>query len=132
MADLPVGPDGDAQQNPLLTVHLETRGNAVVVHAVGDVDLATTPLLSEHLSQAEALLAPPAPLVLDMSGVEFLASVGLSELVKYADLCVDRGSRLVVVAAQRAVLRSMQLTGLTEMITVVPSVEDALATEAST
>ena len=42
---------------------------------------------------------------------------------RYADL----GARLTVVAPHRAVLRSIELTGLTEIITVVPSVEEAVA-----
>lgn len=131
MADLTVEPDIDPSHNPLLRVHHEERDGVVIVRAVGDVDLATASLLSGHLSRGEERLTPPAPLVLDLTGVEFLASVGLSELIRHSALCADLGSRLVVVATQRAVLRSMQLTGLTETIAVVPSVDDALDFDAA-
>jgi anti-sigma B factor antagonist len=128
MTDLTVEPDSDSSHDPLLQVHLEVREGAAIVRAVGDVDLGTAPLLSEYLRRGEEQLTPPRPLVLDLSGVDFLASAGLSELIKHAKRCTDLGSRLLVVATQRVVLRTMDLTGLTEMITAVPSVEDALAT----
>jgi anti-sigma B factor antagonist len=129
VADLTVEPDTDSPHNPLLQVSLEAREGVVIVRAVGDIDLGTAPLLSQHLTQGEAQLTPPGPLVLDMTGVEFLASVGLSELIKHSKQCTDLGSRLIVVATQRAVLRSLNLTGLTETISVVASVEDALGAE---
>ena len=130
MAEVPGESDIDSPRNPLLRVHHEVHQDVVIVRAVGDIDLGTAPLLSDHLDQATAQLTPPAPLILDLSGVEFLASVGLSELLKHSQRCVDLGSSLVVVATHRAVLRTMQITGLTENITVVSSIDAALTIEA--
>jgi anti-anti-sigma factor len=64
--------------------------------------------------------------------VEFLASVGLSELIELAARCTKLGSRLIVVAAHSIVLRYMELTGLTANIPVAASVDDALATSTNT
>jgi anti-sigma B factor antagonist len=117
---------------PLLRVEQETRGDAVVVRADGDIDLATAPLLAEHLRTAASRLGPGGLLVLDMRGVEFLASPGLAEMIESSQRCAEHGARLVVVADQRAVLRAMELTGLTQIITVTSTVEDALGVQAGT
>ncbi|MEV6609766.1 STAS domain-containing protein [Kutzneria sp. NPDC051319] len=120
LAGLPPDP------NEALQMREEIVDGAVVVRAVGEVDMATRELLDLRLQAAESQVAPPAPVVLDLSGVVFLASMGLSLLVEHHERCAERGSRLIVVATDRAVLRPMQITGLTELLTVVPTVQAAL------
>jgi anti-sigma B factor antagonist len=119
------GPPPDPGQ--ALRVSSETVNGAVVIHAVGEIDMATRALLNLHLQDAEAKAKPPAPVVLDLTGVAFLASMGLSLLVEHHEQCARTGRRLVVVASERAVLRPIQITGLDELLTIVPTVPDALA-----
>jgi anti-sigma B factor antagonist len=109
-----------------LRVRQEIVGGAVVVRAVGELDMATRELLDLQLQVAESQVVPPAPIVLDLTGVVFLASMGLSLLVEHHEQCAEFGSRLVVVATGRAVLRPMQITGLDELLTIVATVEAAL------
>jgi anti-sigma B factor antagonist len=92
--------------------------------------MATRGLLDRQLKTAETKVAPPAPVVLDLTGVVFLASMGLSLMVEHHQQCAEFGSRLVVVAVDRAALRPMQLTGLYGLLTIAPTVEAAL-TDAS-
>jgi hypothetical protein len=68
-----------------LQVRQEIVGGAVMVHAVGDVDMATHELLDLQLQVAESQVMPPAPVVLDLTGVVFLVSIG--------GLPVHRGSQ---------------------------------------
>ncbi|MFC0437691.1 STAS domain-containing protein [Kutzneria buriramensis] len=68
------------------------------------------------------------PVVLDLTGVTFLASMGLSLLAEHHDQCAEFGSRLVVVATERVVLRPIQITGLDGLVTIVPTVQAALST----
>ena len=109
-----------------LRVSSEIVDGAIVIHAAGEIDMATRQLLDLQLQAAESHVVPPAPVVLDLTGVAFLASMGLSLLVEHHELCAQTGSRLVVVASERAVLRPMQITGLDELLTVVPTVQAAL------
>ena len=100
------------------------RGDALVLAAVGEVDHATAPRLQAAAEQAVA--THPALLVLDLSGVGFLASAGLTVLVGVHQL----GEPAVptrVVASGRATLRPIQLTGLDQKLNVFPSLEEALA-----
>ncbi len=99
------------------------RGDALVLAAVGEIDSATAPRLQAAAEQAVA--ARPALLVLDLTGVEFLASAGLTVLVGVQQLA-EPAVPTRVVASGRAALRPIQLTGLDEKLNVVPSVEDAL------
>jgi anti-anti-sigma factor len=112
----------------LLRVRSEKCGDAVVVHVVGELDLVTAPILDELLSEAQAD-GLDAPLVLDLTGVTFMASAGLTLLMKHDERCGAAGRALRVVANGRAVLRPIALTGLMTMVTVVSTLSDALDRE---
>ena len=116
------GQDSDADVPRLRVHHQEVRG-AVVVAVVGDFDMNTVPELEERLVVVQR---PDVPLVLDLTGVTFLDSSGLSALVR----CHQRGLagggfRLVV--AGRAVARPLSLTALDELLEIYPTVATALA-----
>jgi len=117
-------------ENPavLLRVRSEKRGDAVVIRVTGELDLLTAPILDELLSEAEAG-SVDAPLVLDLTGVTFMASAGLALLMKYDERCGVAGRALRVVANDRAVLRPIALTGLMTRVTVVSTLGDALDKE---
>jgi anti-sigma B factor antagonist len=120
MTDLPNQREGV----PLLRVERIVQDDAVIIRASGEIDLTTSPLLAEQLTREEGI--PSAPLVVDLTDVEFLASAGLGLLAEHSQRYAALGSRLIVVAGNRAVLRSIEITGLTEIITVVSSVEEAV------
>ena len=71
---------------------------AVVLHLRGEVDMATGPLLDEHLTRAVALVTPPAPLVVDLSLVQHLGSVGVALLATCHRRCQAAGIPLRIVA----------------------------------
>jgi anti-sigma B factor antagonist len=109
----------------LLRVRSEKCGDAVVVHVVGELDLVSAPVLDELLIEAEAG-SVAAPLVLDLTGVTFMASAGLALLMKHDERCGAAGRALRVVANGSAVLRPIALTGLRTVVTVMGTLADAL------
>ncbi|WP_158075668.1 STAS domain-containing protein [Actinokineospora bangkokensis] len=110
--------------SPLLTVHREQIGPTVVVHAVGDVDLATVGQLSEALS--EATLAPGVEgVVANLSGVGFLGSAGLSALV-VARNEAQKAALPFTVVAEGAARRALALTMLDSTLTVADRLEDVV------
>jgi anti-sigma B factor antagonist len=125
MADLSIQREGGPIVAPLLRVERLVEGGVVILRATGEIDLSTTPLLAERFDQEPVQV--DVPLVVDLTGVDFLASSGLGLLAERSQRYADLGARLTVVAPHRAVRRSIELTGLTEIITVVPSVEEAVA-----
>lgn len=73
---------------------------------------------------------PAAHLILDMSGLSYLDSAGVGALVS---LFVSRRSRdktLAVAALTKQGTAVLQVAGLTKLLPIFPTVEQALATQA--
>lgn len=105
----------------LLWVQRTVENHSVVVRAGGELDLLTAPRLSTQLDLAEAIVVPPAPVVLDLTGLTFLGSAGLSVLVAHAERCAALGSRLAVLSDDNAVVnRPLEMTGLDKLLAVNP------------
>ncbi len=96
---LPAGPPAPSlPEDGLLTVRQEIVDGAVVLHLRGEIDMATGPLLDEHLTRAVAAAAPPAPLVVNLAQVQHLGSVGVALLTACHQRCQAAGIPLRVVA----------------------------------
>ncbi|OLR92774.1 hypothetical protein BJP25_21825 [Actinokineospora bangkokensis] len=103
---------------------------AVLVAVSGEVDLSSAGQLTVHL--AEAVATPDVlAVVLDLTGVRFLAASGLTALVRTLEAAEAAAVELHLVADQRAVLRPLQVTGLRERFCVHPDADAALARYAS-
>jgi anti-sigma B factor antagonist len=94
----------------------------VVLSVLGEIDLVTVPGLEAAI--AEHVAAAPC-LVLDLSGVSFFGSLGVAALMRATTLAEERGTRLLVVVADR-VRRTMEVTRTDDLFTVYGSVEEAL------
>jgi anti-sigma B factor antagonist len=102
------------------TLDVQTRpvvGDTAHVTVTGEIDLA-------NVGQFRGALAPLAEdpavrlLVCDLSSVSFLACCGLTVLLDVRQELAERRAQLRLVAASSAVLRPIQLTGLTELLPV--------------
>jgi anti-anti-sigma factor len=103
----------------LLWMERTVEGHSVVVRAGGELDMLTAPRLSDQLDVAEAIVVPPAPVVVDLTGLTFLSSAGLSVLLAHHRRCAELGSRLEIVPGGSVVTRPLEATGLNEVLTVV-------------
>lgn len=104
----------------------ERAGDGVIVRAVGEIDLLTVPQLTEELAAAEKELPSTGPLVLDLTEVTFLASVGLSVLVGCHERCKQSGVELRIVTGNRTITRTIHITGLTDTLPIFATLADAL------
>jgi anti-sigma B factor antagonist len=115
-ANLPDGTSADDAFD-LLTVSTRTCADgAVVVSAAGEVDAFTTPDLRSELEAG--LRSRPPGLVIDLSGVRFLSSAGLTLLVDVRTSAHAAGVPIVLVARTRAVTGALAVTGLSDLFTV--------------
>jgi anti-anti-sigma factor len=111
-------------QDLLRVTPLHSDG-AIVLAAAGEVDLLSAPVLSEAITTA--LADAPALLVVDLTEVSFLASIGITALLEARRTAGDR-TRVRVVAPEHGVVsRTLQLTGLHETLAVTTTRDDALA-----
>jgi anti-sigma B factor antagonist len=92
----------------------------------GEVDVTTTPRVRAQLI---SLLSEGRPqLVVDMEGVRFLDSSGLSALVAGLKLARSRSGELRLVCEhQRSVRKVLEVTGLERVLERFDSVEAAVA-----
>ena len=81
-----------------------------VVLVCGELDVATAPLLNEHLL---GLIGAGHHVVLDLASVEFMDSSGLEVLVTCYSRAELFGSGLVLRRPSYRVRRLLELTGLT-------------------
>lgn len=107
------------------TATVDHRPDAVVVTVTGEVDAATAPELRHVLD--DVLADRPAVVVVDLRGVSLLASAGLAALIAAHDQAV-LDTRLRIVATDTTpAMRSVQLTGLGDLLVVHPTLDQALA-----
>ncbi|MFO7698835.1 MAG: STAS domain-containing protein [Anaerolineae bacterium] len=106
----------------LTTRHLK---RCDVVAATGRVDAYTSPKLAEAL--AAILHAGRYRIVFDMSGVEYISSVGLRALIDAYKACkrYQRG-RIVLASPRPFVRQTLALTGFCTFLNVYDTVVEAV------
>ena len=110
----------------LLEVSQSTVDGVRVVRAVGEVDVATAPMLHEGL---EAVVTSAQRVVVDLTGVTFLDSTGLGVLIASNRQLAGRdgGGSMRLVVSHPLVLRVFEVTGLNSVFRICPTLEEALA-----
>jgi anti-anti-sigma factor len=99
----------------------EVQGS-VVITVCGDLDMLTAPALAGAI-EAAARHAPPA-IVVDLSGVDFLASAGMSVLVSaHENLTPAVG--FGVVASGPATSRPLEVLGIDALIALYRTLDEA-------
>jgi anti-sigma B factor antagonist len=102
----------------------QPKPHTAVLRLHGDLDMRTARLLRDELSPR--LEQQGHTVVVDLTGLEFLGSAGLSELVGSNEAATDRGVTLLLVATSRTVLRPLEITGLGSLFRTFPSTAAAL------
>ena len=93
-----------------------------VVAVSGEIDLFTAPEFKRHVQRA--LDGDGGRLVVDLSGTTFIDSSSLGVLIGAHRRLAEHYKPLVVVAADRAVVKTLRITGLDALFTVVASLDD--------
>jgi len=96
-----------------------------VVAVRGEIDLSSAPeLRSSLLKQASE---GRTMLVIDLSGVTFIDSTGLSVLLSGMKRLREAGGDLLLVIADPQILRVFEITGLTGLFRILPDLAAARA-----
>jgi anti-sigma B factor antagonist len=101
-----------------VTVVPSSDGASVTVAPTGDIDSVSAPALRSAL--LSALRPPCARVTVDLDGVTFLNSAGLTVLAEAHHLAQDDGIALGLRGGGRAVLRVLHITGLGDLLGVAP------------
>ena len=95
-----------------------------VVSVAGVVDMLTAPDLEKAITEAGK--SSPNAVVVDMSDVEFLASAGMGVLIAAQDELAP-AIKLAVVADGPATSRPLKLVGVTDVVDLYATLDEALA-----
>ncbi len=100
----------------------ESVGRSIVVTLSGEIDVAAAPTVRERLEQAAS---GDGTLIVDLTGVSFIDSTALGVLIGIHKQRVgaDAGMRLVV--SEPRILKVFEITGLTDLFDIVPSLAEA-------
>lgn len=108
--------------------HVSTieRDHWSIVAVVGELDLSTVPAARSEVTAAVSRRTPPF-VVLDVTGLEFIDSVGLGVVVGALKRVNGAGGELRVAAKEGRVLRAFVLTGLDRLVRMGATVDEVLA-----
>jgi anti-sigma B factor antagonist len=109
---------------PQLEVGRSEQDGVQVVTLSGELDLASVGEMEAALSAATAAERPQV--CLDLSDLQFIDSTGLATLIRTHLSVTEAAGALAVVCTPGAVLRTVQTTGLLEMLTVKGTRAEAL------
>jgi anti-anti-sigma factor len=104
-------------------VETEQRDDGVRVAISGDLDVASAPTVEERLVELEQPGGLP-DLVLDLRGLSFIDSTGLSLLINTDSRVRKAGRHVTIVSGRGAPRRLLETTGLTRRLDVVEEWED--------
>ncbi|WP_233148049.1 MULTISPECIES: STAS domain-containing protein [unclassified Mycobacterium] len=106
-----------------ITTLVADHDGVSVVSVSGEIDLVTAPALEQAITAVVA--DGPSALVIDLSAVEFLGSVGLKILAATYEK-LGKSTEFGVVARGPATRRPIHLTGLDKTFPLYPTLDDAL------
>jgi len=110
--------------HPVLAISDELVGEIRVVSCVGEIDLATVPGLRDRVAGLQ--VDGPSRLVIDLTGVTFIDSLGLGALIGFHKRARVLQGSLVVVPSPAA-SRVLAATALDRVFEIRATVDDALA-----
>lgn len=90
---------------------------AVRLLPYGDLDIGTAPVLDEHLQQA--LQSGTKQIVIDLRGLDFMDSTGLTLITRYNNESRRDSFDLALIAGNPRVQRLFDLTGLGDYFTFI-------------
>jgi anti-anti-sigma factor len=116
-----MGPD---RHRPQLELEFAEHDGVQVVELAGELDLGSVDELEAALSGAAAGARPRV--CLDMSRLAFIDSTGLAAVIRAHLAVVEAGGGFAIVVAPGAVRRTLETTGLMDLLSVVDDRDEAL------
>jgi anti-sigma B factor antagonist len=107
-----------------MQIDVRDEGEVTLVRLAGDLDAAGVPALTEHLDRLWS--EGRRRFVLDLEGVPFIDSGGLSALVRLFKRVRGQAGGLGLASLQPAVRRVFELTRLDRAFDVYPDVAEAV------
>jgi anti-anti-sigma factor len=108
-------------------IETDEGDDGTAIKLAGELDSATAATVLEHFDRLSA--SGRAPLVLDLAALEFIDSAGLRSIIMIEQLASRRGVALSVVPPAPPLLELLDVTGLTERLSLATGVAEQLRHE---
>lgn len=105
----------------------DRSGPAVLIYAGGEIDACNEETWRHLVTEAAAVVTAPGPLIVDVSGLEFMGCCAFAVLAEQAKRCGERGVELRLASLDPFVGRIVDACGLSRTLPVYPTVDSALA-----
>lgn len=102
---------------------IREESGVVIVALMGDVDLQHSPDARKILLQC---VEKKRPILVDLSGVDYIDSSGVASLVECLQSARRVGSAMALVSVSDGARRVLQLARLDRVFTICETIEDAL------
>ena len=107
-----------------LRLDITERGNAVIITLSGSADMAQAGDLKTKL---EKIPLTDKNVILDLSTLDFIASMGLGGLIFIHQQCQQQQTSFKLVSPQGAVAKVLKTTQLDQLFDIYSSIDEALA-----
>jgi anti-anti-sigma factor len=98
--------------------------NTQLVELLGEIDVYTAPDLRKNLS--EAVETGPPNLIINLEGVRYIDSSGLSVLLEMHKRVRGKSGKMSVICTHSQILKLFNLTGLIKILRVYSTEAEAL------
>ena len=105
----------------------DRRGPAVLIYAGGEIDACNEQTWRHLVSEAAAVVTSPGPLIVDVTGLDFMGCCAFAVLAEEAENLRRRGVELRLVTRQPVVARIVDACGLSGVLPIYPTADSALA-----
>jgi anti-anti-sigma factor len=105
----------------------DRRGPAVLIYAGGEIDACNEQTWRHLVSEAANAVETPGSLIVDVTGIDFMACCAVEVLAEEAENLRRRGVALRLVSPQRIVARIVDACGLGTVLPIYPTADSALA-----
>jgi anti-sigma B factor antagonist len=105
-------------ESGLLKIGVERSRDQLVLSISGELDLASAPLLQEHL--LEAAQTDLSEVVVDLEHATYIDSSGLGVLVSAHKRQATKGGDLIIRSSPSRMLKLFEITGLSSYLNLEP------------
>ncbi|MEU6271926.1 STAS domain-containing protein [Streptomyces populi] len=112
-------------ERTLTTAHRPHPSGAVVLTVAGELDHHTAPELTQAIQ--ETSFAPGTSVIIDLTGLTYCDSTGITVLITAHDRARQAQSLLILTGLNKDLLRVFHIMGLDQIFTFQPTVDDAVS-----
>ena len=117
-------PFGETMAEAVLTTHIENRDGVQLVHVSGPLDSMTHDQIKNLLDPM--ISQPNVHIVLDCENLTYVNSKGLALLGRYQRVTIQNLSFLGIAALNRRITKTIELLGMSKLVKLYPTVEEAM------